>query len=129
MPPAGVGTGLGHICQPEGGWPPPPPRTHMLTAAPACVQDNSLLQMPPWCNPWLLVAAGLSLGLHFVILYVPVLADIFSIVPLSPSEWGLVILFSFPVVVIDEVRLPCTLCRLHKGAAHESLLALPVRQL
>ena len=66
------------------------------------VQDNSLLQMPPWCNPWLLCAMALSFGLHFVILYVPVLADVFSVVPLSLNEWLLVILFAFPVVLIDE---------------------------
>lgn len=66
------------------------------------VQDNSLLQMPPWCNPWLLVAMALSFGLHFLILYVPVLAAIFSIVPLSLNEWLLVVLFAFPVVLIDE---------------------------
>ena len=59
--------------------------------------------MPPWCNPWLLCAMGLSFGLHFVILYVPVLAEVFSIVPLSLNEWLLVILFALPVVFIDEV--------------------------
>lgn len=67
------------------------------------VQDNSLLQMPPWCNPWLLCAMALSFGLHFVILYVPVLAKVFSIVPLSLNEWLLVVLFALPVVLIDEV--------------------------
>ena len=67
------------------------------------LQDNSLLQMPPWSNPWLLCAMAVSFGLHFVILYVPFLADIFSIVPLSFNEWLLVLLFAFPVVIIDEV--------------------------
>lgn len=46
---------------------------------------------------------GLSFGLHFVILYVPMLAEIFSIVPLSFNEWLLVMLFALPVVIIDEV--------------------------
>lgn len=46
---------------------------------------------------------AVSFGLHFVILYVPVLAEIFSIVPLSINEWLLVILFALPVVLIDEV--------------------------
>jgi len=66
-------------------------------------QDNSLLQMPPWSNPWLLAAMALSFGLHCVILYVPALAAIFSIVPLSANEWALVLLFAAPVCLIDEV--------------------------
>jgi hypothetical protein len=34
---------------------------------------------------------------------VPPLATIFSIVPLSLSEWGLVMAFALPVILIDEV--------------------------
>ena len=59
--------------------------------------------MPPWINPYLLVAMLVSFGLHFLILYVPALASIFSIVPLSWEEWMLVLAFSVPVVFIDEV--------------------------
>ena len=40
----------------------------------ALSEDNSLVQMPVWRNPWLLVAMCVSLGLHAVILYVPFLA-------------------------------------------------------
>lgn len=36
--------------------------------------------------------------------YVPFLADIFSIVPLSLNEWALVLAYSLPVIFIDEVR-------------------------
>ena len=61
--------------------------------------------MPPWINPWLLIAEAVSFGLHFLILYVPFLADIFGIVPLSFQEWLLVIIFSLPVILIDEVPL------------------------
>lgn len=75
----------------------------MFNALNALSEDGSLLQMPPWCNPWLLVAMAISFGLHFLILYVPVLAGVFSIVPLSLTEWLLVLLFSAPVVLIDEV--------------------------
>ncbi|KAK9815793.1 hypothetical protein WJX72_009539 [[Myrmecia] bisecta] len=75
----------------------------MFNAMNAVSEDNSLLQMPPWCNPWLLVAIAASFTLHFVILYVPFLAEIFSIVPLSFNEWAVVVLFAFPVILLDEV--------------------------
>ena len=35
--------------------------------------------------------------------YVPFLADIFNIVPLSREEWQLVLLWSLPVILLDEV--------------------------
>lgn len=52
------------------------PPTHLMcsNAMNALSEDNSLLQMPVWRNPWLLVAMAVSLGLHAVILYVPLLA-------------------------------------------------------
>ncbi len=75
----------------------------MFNAANALSEDNSLLKVPVWSNPWLLLAMAVSFGLHFVILYVPTLAITFSIVPLDMNEWLLVLLFSLPVVLIDEV--------------------------
>ena len=75
----------------------------MFNALNALSEDGSLLTMPPWCNPYLMAAMALSFGLHFLILYVPMLASVFSIVPLTLNEWLLVLLFSTPVVLIDEV--------------------------
>ncbi|KAG8466864.1 hypothetical protein KFE25_008243 [Diacronema lutheri] len=75
----------------------------MLNALNALSEDGSLLQMPPWCNPWLLVAMAVSFGLHFIIMYVPFLARVFSIVPLTAGDWALVLAFSAPVIVIDEL--------------------------
>lgn len=69
----------------------------------AISEDSSLFTMPPWCNPYLLIAMAGSFALHCLVMYVPVFADIFSIVPLSPSEWLLVFVFSMPVLAIDEV--------------------------
>lgn len=74
----------------------------MFNALNALSEDGSLLTMPPWVNPYLLLAMGVSFGLHFVILYVPVLASIFQIVPLTYNDWLLVVTFSFPVLLIDE---------------------------
>ncbi|MEW5317507.1 MAG: hypothetical protein WDW38_008796 [Sanguina aurantia] len=75
----------------------------MFNVLNALSEDASLLQMPPWCNPYVLVAIAISVSLHCVILYIPVLAGIFSIVPLSWPEWQLVLMLAAPVILIDEV--------------------------
>jgi Ca2+-transporting ATPase len=75
----------------------------MLNALNALSEDGSLLQMPPWANPYLLLAMVISIGLHFVILYIPVFASVFSIVPLTVNDWILVMIFSMPVILIDEI--------------------------
>ncbi|CAL1140841.1 unnamed protein product, partial [Cladocopium goreaui] len=75
----------------------------MLNAFNALSEDGSLIQMPPWANPYLIVAATISIGSHFVILYIPALATIFGVVPLTMHDWMLVMAFSFPVILIDEI--------------------------
>jgi len=75
----------------------------MLNAFNAISEDHSLFTMTPLVNPYLFVACAVSIGLHFVILYVPFLAQIFSIHALTPYEWWLVFAFSFPVIIIDEI--------------------------
>ncbi|KAJ3669161.1 hypothetical protein LUZ60_011111 [Juncus effusus] len=74
----------------------------MFNSLNALSEDVSLLTMPPWVNPWLLLAMFVSFGLHFMILYVPFFAKVFGIVPLSFNEWLLVLVVAFPVVIIDE---------------------------
>ena len=74
----------------------------MFNALNALSEDGSLVQMPPWINPWLLVAISSSMILHCVILYVPFFNEIFGILPLTSAEWLLVIAFSIPVTFIDE---------------------------
>ncbi|KAI4300186.1 hypothetical protein L6164_033591 [Bauhinia variegata] len=75
----------------------------MFNSLNALSEDGSLLSMPPWVNPWLLLAMSVSFGLHFLILYVPFLAQIFGIVPLSFNEWLLVLVVALPVILIDEI--------------------------
>lgn len=75
----------------------------MFNSLNALSEDGSLLTMPPWVNPWLLLAMFVSFGLHFLILYVPFLAQVFGIVPLSLNEWLLVLAVALPVILIDEV--------------------------
>jgi Ca2+-transporting ATPase len=75
----------------------------MLNALNALSETNSLLKVPPWANNWLILAIILSMGLHFAILYTPWLSSAFGVVPLSFDDWLLVLLFSFPVIPLEEV--------------------------
>jgi|TARA_B110000003_G_scaffold8680_1_gene9013 Ca2+-transporting ATPase len=75
----------------------------MFNALNALSEDGSLVTMPPWRNPYLLIAMLVSFGSHFLIMYVPYFAEIFSIVPLDFNEWMLVLLCAAPVCLIDEV--------------------------
>jgi len=75
----------------------------MLNALNALSENGSLVQMPPWVNPYLLLAMALSMGMHAVILYIPPLAGIFGVAPLDLNEWLVVMYFSMPVIFIDEV--------------------------
>lgn len=75
----------------------------MLNAFNALSEDGSLLQMPPWCNPYLILACLGSVLSHFLILYVPMLAGIFSVVPLDGHDWAIVMAFSLPVIFLDEI--------------------------
>lgn len=74
----------------------------MFNALNALSEDCSLLVVHPLVNPYLLMAMALSFALHFVILYVPFLAGIFQIVPLTWNDWIVVFVFSFPVILIEE---------------------------
>jgi Ca2+-transporting ATPase len=75
----------------------------MLNALNALSEDNSLTVIPPWVNGWLILAISASIASHLFILYVPFMNTIFGIVPLGLYEWKLVLAFSYPVILIDEV--------------------------
>lgn len=46
----------------------------MLNACNSLSENESLLVMPIWVNPYLVAAIALSMALHFMILYVPFLS-------------------------------------------------------
>lgn len=75
----------------------------MLNALNALSEDSSILTIGLFANPWLLMAMALSVALHCMILYVPFFEGIFNTVPLTLNDWYLVLLFSVPVILIDEV--------------------------
>lgn len=75
----------------------------MLNALNALSEVDSLLTHSPLKNLWLIGAIVLSMALHMMILYVPYFQDIFSIAPLNLTEWLAVLLFSLPVLALEEI--------------------------
>merc|ERR1712156_1295482 len=71
----------------------------MCNAVNSLSENQSLVAMPPWINPLLLGAMGLSFALHFMILYVDFLAVVFQITPLSFAQWITVMKFSLPEIL------------------------------
>ena len=69
----------------------------------ALSENQSLLVVPPWANPFAVIAIILSFALHMVILYVPMFAGIFSVAPINWDEWMAVLCISLPVLLLDEV--------------------------
>jgi len=75
----------------------------MANALNSLSENQSLVMMPPWINPLLLGAMALSFALHMMILYVDFLAVVFQITPLSWAQWMVVMKFSLPVILLDEL--------------------------
>jgi len=75
----------------------------MFNAFNAISLNESLLKMTPFVNWYLIAATGLSVFLHCIILYIPICNEIFSIHAMSLHEWGLVLAFSLPVNIIEEL--------------------------
>lgn len=75
----------------------------MFNAINSLSENESLLTLPLWRNMYLVGAIILSMGLHFMILYVPFFSSLFSITPLNFEEWQAVVIISFPVIIIDEI--------------------------
>jgi len=67
------------------------------------LSESSLFIIPLWRNPWLCLAIFSSMTLHFIILYVPFFAGVFGVAPLSLAEWGWVMIYSLPIIVLDEI--------------------------
>jgi len=75
----------------------------MLNTFNALSENQSLLVVPPWANPWVGLAVVLSLLCHCLILYVDFFVQIFQTAPIDFDEWTIVINFSLPVIFLDEI--------------------------
>jgi Ca2+-transporting ATPase len=74
----------------------------MLKALSAVSLDGSMLRVPPWRNRWLLLGVSVPFLLHLAVLYVPALASTFGLAPLSRREWGVILRFALPILLLEE---------------------------
>ncbi|KAI6109765.1 hypothetical protein F5141DRAFT_1116606 [Pisolithus sp. B1] len=75
----------------------------MFNAMNSLSENESLLRLPVWKNPYLVAAITLSMVLHVGILYIPFFTTLFAISPLNWEEWKAVLKISAPVLAIDEL--------------------------
>lgn len=92
-------------------------------------ENASLLSLPPWSNPWLLVAIATTMALHMGILYTPAMTGVFGVSALGYAEWRLVVLVSAPIILIDEVTIfdlcvikETCVCKMLKMYAEDALV-------
>lgn len=61
----------------------------------------------PWfSNPWLTVSLLASVGLQMMLLYIPPIADIFGVEPISGAAWLFIIVVSFALFAIMKMLNP-----------------------
>ena len=75
----------------------------MLNSLNALSENRSLFEVGIFSNIWLHLAIFTSIGIHCLMLYVPLFARVFSTVPLGINDWLLVMMFSMPVIFIEEL--------------------------
>lgn len=75
----------------------------MFNAINALSDESSVATVGIFANPLLLIAIALSSSLHAMICYVPFFERIFGTVPLTLNDWILVLIFSLPVILLEEI--------------------------
>jgi len=81
--------------------------TELLKALSSVSVDSSLLTIGPQRNPMLLLAVIIPFSIHLGILYssslgFPAIGDSFGVVPLTIDQWVTVLLWSMPILLVEE---------------------------
>lgn len=68
-------------------------------------EEHSLFSREFFRNPYLLLAIASSIGLHLIIMYIPVFQPIFRTISLGIGDWILVLAIAGLLIVVDETRI------------------------
>jgi Ca2+-transporting ATPase len=66
--------------------------------------EGSILSRATFNNRYVWAAILASFALLAVIMYVPLLQELFSLVPLTVQDWALIVTWTVPVVLVIELR-------------------------
>ncbi|MGB4439198.1 MAG: cation-translocating P-type ATPase, partial [Sedimentibacter sp.] len=75
----------------------------LLRAFSSRSQDFTLLKIGIFSNKRMVQAVFASFGLTVIVLYIPILNDIFNVVPLTLNDWEIVMMFAFIPLVVGEL--------------------------
>lgn len=67
-------------------------------------EDRSLFSMNPFSNLYLVGATVIVVCLQIAALYTPFLQNLLTTMPLTLNEWGLILIASTPILVVEEIR-------------------------
>ena len=62
-----------------------------------------MLKIPFWKNKWLLLGVLIPSLMHSAVMYIPTLAGVFGLAPLSKIEWNIVFKFAIPILFLEEI--------------------------
>jgi len=65
--------------------------------------SKSIIQEPPWRNPWLLGACGIGLMLTIAAIEMSLFQHLFELTSLSLDQWGLVVGMSLALLLVVEL--------------------------
>lgn len=78
--------------------------TELIKALCTVSIDSSILKVGPQKNPFLILGVLVPFLLNLSIMYIPALEKSFGLIPLTTSDWMHVMMWSFPILLIDEVQ-------------------------
>lgn len=90
----------------------------MIGAINALSEYQSLFVTPPWKNGYLCLAISVSVGLHLLIVYVPVFRMIFGVAPLTKVEWMWIFIYAAPSILLEEIIKFISRRQLEKEMVH-----------
>jgi len=65
--------------------------------------DKSIFKIGLFSNMYLIYAMVVGIALQMAVIYIPPIARMFNVIPLTLADWGLVIVLSLIPLVINEI--------------------------